>query len=302
ITAVCTDTRAMKPDSLFVALKGETFDGHKFLATAAQGGALAAIVSDVPSDVHEDLHLLIVADTRAALGKLAAHVRKGLRAKVVAVAGSNGKTSTKHLIDAALKAKLKGSFSPKSFNNDIGVPLTIFAADERDDYLILELGTNHPGEISTLTKIAQPDVAVLTNCSAEHLEFLGDIPAVRRENACVVEGLNPKGLLIVNGDDPDLVGSVSKYTGKKVTFGFKETNDLFASHIECDEQGVRFKMNGRLAVSVPLLGRHTVANSLAAIAVAKRFLLPEEAIVEGLSVAKGPEMRLQLDKIDGVTL
>jgi UDP-N-acetylmuramoyl-tripeptide--D-alanyl-D-alanine ligase len=302
ITAVCTDTRAMKPDSLFVALKGETFDGHKFLATAAAGGAVAAIVSDVPADAPEELHLLIVSDTRIALGKLAAHVRKGLRAKVVAVAGSNGKTSTKHLIDAALRVKLKGSFSPKSFNNDIGVPLTIFAADERDDYLVLELGTNHPGEISNLTKIAQPDVAVLTNCSAEHLEFLGDIPSVRRENACVVEGLSAKGLLVINGDDPDLLTAVSKYTGKKVTFGFNQTNDLFATNIQCDEQGVRFKMNGRVAVSVPLLGRHTVANSLAAIAVAKRFLLPEEAIVAGLSVAKGPEMRLQLDKIDGITL
>jgi UDP-N-acetylmuramoyl-tripeptide--D-alanyl-D-alanine ligase len=302
IAAICTDTRHMKPESLFVAIKGDNFDAHTMLGSAAKGGAIAAIVSEIPSDAPEGLRLIVVPDTRIALGKLAALVRQSLRAKVVAVAGSNGKTSTKYIIDSVLSVKLKGSCSPKSFNNDIGVPLTIFAADEKDDYLVLEIGTNHPGEISNLTKIAQPDIAVLTNCSAEHLEFLGDIPGVRRENAAIVEKLNPKGLLVVNGDDPELVAAVSQYTGKKITFGFNPTNDLFPTDIECDDQGVRFKMNGRLAVSVPLLGRHTIANSLAAIAVARKFLLPEETIVEGLAVARGPEMRLQLEQFNNITL
>jgi UDP-N-acetylmuramoyl-tripeptide--D-alanyl-D-alanine ligase len=303
VTAVCTDTRQMARESLFVALRGERFDGHKFLDTAAAAGAIAAVVSEVPAAAPEGLRLVVVPDTRAALGKLAKTVRMGLRAKVVAVAGSNGKTSTKHLVDAVLRVKLKGSFSPKSFNNDIGVPLTIFPADERQDYLVLELGTNHPGEIGNLTRIAQPDVAVITNCGEEHLEFLGDVTGVRRENASVVEGLHPKGALIVNGDDPALLSAVAGYKGKRITFGFNETNDLFATDVECDASGTRFKLNGRAPVFVPLLGRHTAVNALAAIAVGKRFRLSDEEILAGLVVAQGPEMRLQLQQTPaGITL
>jgi UDP-N-acetylmuramoyl-tripeptide--D-alanyl-D-alanine ligase len=248
------------------------------------------------------MRLVVVPDTRVALGKLAKTVRMGLRSKVIAVAGSNGKTSTKHLIDAVLRTKLKGSFSPKSFNNDIGVPLTIFPADDRQDYLVLELGTNHPGEIANLTKIAQPDIAVITNCGEEHLEFLGDVAGVRRENASVTEGLSAKGLLVVNGDDPELLAAVSDYKGKRVTFGFKETNDLFATDVQCDGGGTRFKLNGRTPIFVPLLGRHTAANALAAIAVGKRLRLSDEEIAEGLAIAKGPEMRLQLQQVGGITL
>jgi UDP-N-acetylmuramoyl-tripeptide--D-alanyl-D-alanine ligase len=302
LSAVCTDTRAMKADSLFVALKGENFDGHQFLDVAAAGGAIAAVVSDVPESPPKHLRLLVVADTRVAFGKLAKQVRSTLRAKVVAVAGSNGKTSTKYLIDAVLGAKLKGSMSPKSFNNDIGVPLTIFAAEENHDYLVLELGTNHIGEISNLTKIAQPDIAVITNCTAEHLEFLGSLAGVRFENSSIIEGLNPKGSLIVNGDDPALLSAVAKFHGQKITIGFKETNDLFAADVVCDATGVRFKLNGRLAVFVPMLGKHTAANALAAIAVGKRFRMTDEEIISGLANAHGPEMRLQLDDLNGVSL
>lgn len=300
VSAVCTDTRKMKLNSLFVAIIGEKYDPHDFLNQAT--GATAAVVSRIPSDAPKGVPLLVVSDTRVALGKLAALSRKELRAKVVAVAGSNGKTSTKYLIDSVLSSKLKGSCSPKSFNNDIGVPVTIFDAGEKDDYLVLELGTNHPGEIRNLTKIAQPDVAVITNCGEEHLEFLGDVAGVRRENASIIECLNPKGLLIVNGDDADLVAAVADYRGKKITFGFKKTNDLFATNIVCDQSGVRFKMNGRLDVFVPLLGKHTVLNSLAAIAVAKKFLLEEEEIVAALAKARGPEMRLQLEQVNGITV
>jgi UDP-N-acetylmuramoyl-tripeptide--D-alanyl-D-alanine ligase len=302
VTAVCTDTRQMQGESLFVALKGDQFDGHAFLERAAAAGAIAAVVSEVPQAPPEGMRLVVVPDTRIALGKLAKTVRMGLRSKVIAVAGSNGKTSTKHLIDAVLRTKLKGSFSPKSFNNDIGVPLTIFPADDRQDYLVLELGTNHPGEIANLTKIAQPDIAVITNCGEEHLEFLGDVAGVRRENASVIEGLNPKGLLIVNGDDPELLAAVGDYKGKRITFGFNQTNDLFATDIQCDAAGTRFKLNGRTPIFVPLLGRHTAANALAAIAVGKRLRLGDEEIAAGLAVAQGPEMRLQLQQIGGITL
>lgn len=303
IAAVCTDTRSMEPNSLFIALRGENFDGHRFLTQAAAKGAVAALVEEVPADCPAELHLIQVADTRKAMGKLARFVRQQMQAKVVAVAGSNGKTSTKNLIHSALVGRLRGSISPKSYNNDIGVPLAIFPADPTQDYLVLEMGTNHPGEIRVLTDMALPDIAVITNCGPEHLEFLGDLIGVRRENASIIHGLNPKGLLIINGDDRDLVEATSGYPGKRITFGFNETNDLFATDVECNESGVRFRLNnGRKQVFVPLLGRHTALNALAAIAVARRLGLSEDEIIENLSSAKGPEMRLQLDKTNGVTV
>src|SRR5262249_25561184 len=162
-------------------IKGDAHDGHQHLPQAAAGGAIAALVSDVPDNAPPNITLIHVPDTRAAMGKLATYVRQQMRSKVIGVAGSNGKTSTKHLIQAALGGKLGGSISPKSFNNDIGVPLTIFPADPNQDYLVLEMGTNHHGEILKLTTMAEPDIAVITNVGAEHLEFLGDLMGVRRE-------------------------------------------------------------------------------------------------------------------------
>jgi UDP-N-acetylmuramoyl-tripeptide--D-alanyl-D-alanine ligase len=304
ISAVCTDTRKrIPPGALFVCIRGERFDAHGFLPQAAAQGAIAAIVSEPPSHRLPNLHLIQVADARAALGKLATHVRRHLRAKVIGVAGSNGKTSTKHLIGNVLGTRLTGTMSPKSFNNDIGVPLTVFASDPADDFLVLELGTNHPGEIRCLANMALPDIGVITNCGAEHLEFLGDLMGVRQENACLIEGLPGNGRLVVNGDDEELLRAIERYPKKRtVTFGFKKENDLYATEVTCDNSGVRFSLNGRLPVFVPLLGRHTACNSLAAIAVGRRLGLSEEQIVEGLAHASGPEMRLELQEVGGITL
>lgn len=302
IHAVCTDSRRIERESIYVALRGERFDGHEFLAEARKRGAIAAVIEREPAERPEGMHLLQVPDTYTALGRIARLVRKSMVCRVVAVAGSNGKTGTKLLIDAALNLRLRGSVSPKSFNNNVGVPMTMFAADPVQDYLVLEMGTNHHGEILPLTEMAQPDVAVITNCGAEHLEGLDDLMGVRRENAMIVEGLNPKGLLIVNGDDKDLLAAVSTWRGAKLTFGFDESNDLYAADVRCDETGVRFQLNGRSEVHVPLLGRHTACNALAAIAVARRLAVPEEIIFHGLSHAHGPDMRLQLQRCVDVTL
>lgn len=303
ISAVCTDTRRMDKSSLFIALRGDKHDAHDFIPQAAAGGAIAALVDHPPATILPNVHLIQVPDTRRAMGKLASRVRQDLIGKVVAVAGSNGKTSTKHLIDSALCNKLRGSISPKSFNNDIGVPLSIFPADPRQDYLVLELGTNNPGEIAALTEIAQPDIAVITNVGAEHLEGLGDLRGVRQEEASVIKGLSPDGMLVVNGDDRDLLEAVAPYPGQRVTFGFGTHNDLFGADIRCDEGGVRFRLNNsRREYFVPLLGRHTACNALAAIAVARKLGLHEDEIVESLSHAHGPEMRLQLKKANGLTI
>lgn len=304
IAAICTDTRRLEKGCLFVALRGDKFDAHRFLRDAAGAGAIAALVDHVPAETLPNVHLIHVPDTRVALGKLARYVRQQMMSKVIAVGGSNGKTSTKNLIDAALRGKLRGSISPKSFNNDIGVPLTIFPADPTQDYLVLEMGTNHHGEIKILSDMALPDIAVITNCSAEHLEGLDDLAGVRREEASIISGLNKKGLLVVNGDDDELLTLANAYPGKRITFGFKSTNDLSATEVRCDEKGVSFLLNNnpRRRIFIPILGKHTATNALAAIAVARRMGLNEEMVIESLSQANGPEMRLQLQRIGQLTL
>jgi UDP-N-acetylmuramoyl-tripeptide--D-alanyl-D-alanine ligase len=306
IAAVSIDSRLIPKSSLFVAIKGERHDGHNFLADVADAGAIAAVVEKAPANPPRNLHLIQVADTRVALGKIATQVRKQFRAKVIGVAGSNGKTSTKHLINAALCGKLHGTYSPKSFNNEIGVPLTILPADPQQDYVVIEMGTNNPGEIHSLTMMALPDIAVITNCSAEHLQGLGDLMGVKRENASVVEGLDPKnGLLIVNGDDPELLKVLDElWKGRKLTFGFGKQNDLFATDVQTDDKGVRFTLNGKAKSQffVPMLGRHSASNALAAIAVGRRLGLTEDDIKAGLANASSPDMRLQLQPTGGVTV
>lgn len=303
ITAICTDTRRMEKSSLFIALRGDNFNGNNFIPQAAAGGAIAALVEELPDVSLPNVHLIKVDNTRIALGKLARHVRKTLKSKVIGVAGSNGKTSTKHLIHAALSGKLNGSISPKSFNNDIGVPLTIFPADPTQDYLVLEMGTNHHGEIKVLTDMALPDIAVITNVGAEHLEGLDDLMGVRRENAMIVSGLNPRGCLVVNGDDAELLTAVSHYEGNRVTFGFGEHNDLFATDVTWDHAGTTFYLNGsRRQVFVPMIGRHTAANALAAIAVARRMGVSEDQAIADLAVARGPDMRMERQEVGEMTV
>ena len=303
IAAVCTDTRKMAARCLFIALRGDHFDAHDFLDQAHASGAAAALVDHAPANPPAGLRLLRVPDTRAAMGVLARRVRQEFRGKVIAVAGSNGKTGTKHLIHSALRETLRGTMSPRSFNNDIGVPLAIFPADPADDYLVLELGTNHPGEIRNLTHVALPDIAIITNCSVEHLEGLGNLDGVRRENASLIEGLQSDGTLLINGDDPALTEAVSGFRGDCLTFGFCETNDLWASNATCSWNGTHFTIQpGGIEAFVPLLGHHVAANALAAVALARRLGLSDRQIVQNLAKSTGPEMRLQPIEAAGVRI
>jgi UDP-N-acetylmuramoyl-tripeptide--D-alanyl-D-alanine ligase len=302
IPAVCTDTRALTPNSLFIALRGEKFDGHDFLARAATTCAVAMV--DRPVAVAPPgLRLLQVPDTRAAMGKLARYVRQKFKGKVIAVAGSNGKTGSKNLIHSALHNHRRGSISPRSFNNDIGVPLAIFPANPDDDYLVLELGTNHPGEIRTLANIAMPDIAVITNCSAEHLEGLGDIDGVRKENATIIESIKPEGILVVNGDDPALLKAVGNFPGQKIRFGLGKSNDLSATDIHCNWSGTRYCLRpGNIKVALPLIGAHNAVNSLVAVAIARLLGLDDEQIAQSLAGAIGPDMRLQPIEAKGIRI
>lgn len=305
ITGLSADSRTLKPGEVFLALRGERFDGHHFLDKAIEAGAALLIIDDpasAPKKPPEGVGVIKVPDCLAALGRLAGAYRRTLEStRVIAVTGSNGKTTTTRLIHAALSTRLRGATSPKSFNNEIGVPLTILSARPGDQYLVCEAGTNAPGELAALGAIIEPDIVVITSIGAAHLEGLGDIEDVAVEKASLLSYLRPGGLAVVTADT-DLLDDHLKPAPNVVRFGVSEDADLRLTSCEpivseTGRRGVRFVVNGHATFEMPIPGEHNALNALAAIAVGRRLGLDEPTIAEGLRTATAPEMRLQIRRI-----
>jgi len=315
VAGLSTDSRTIRPGQAFLALRGERYDGHAYLRDAVRAGSPLLIIDTPgaiphggflgPDGAPAPVGIIRVADTSRALLRLAAAYRKTLDTiRVIAVAGSAGKTTTTRLIHALLSSRLRGSHSPKSFNNAVGVPLTLLSAGPSDQYLICEVGTNAPGEIAALGQIVEPDVAVITSIGREHLEGLGSVEGVVREEAAILSYLRPGGLAVATADAPGLAEHL-KCCPNAVTFGRAQDADLRLTSVEhiTDASGqtcVRFVVNGRTMYTAPLLGEHNALNALAAIAVARRFGIPEEQIAAALAAARGPEMRMQRLSIGGI--
>lgn len=314
IAGVSTDSRAVAEGQVFFALHGESFDGHAFLAQAAEAGAAVLVVDreDVVLPAANagprgrGVAVIRVADTRRALGKLAQAYRRSLgNTKVIAVCGSNGKTTTVRILDAVLSQRLRGTASKKSFNNDIGVPITIFSAKPGDQYLICEVGTNAPGEIAALGDIVEPDIAVITSIGREHLEKLISVQGVAREESAILSFVRAGGLGVIPGDSPELsalVGTAERIGGAALLrFGRGDGCDLRLTGCEGGEvdgrASVRFTVNARQTFEVALEGEHNASNSLAAIGVARRLGVDDDAIRAGLLNVQAPEMRWQRQRV-----
>jgi len=300
---VSIDSRSILPGQVFLALAGERFDGHKFVAEVAAAGAAAILVQhDVPGAAELPVPVIRVESTRKSLLRLAAAYRKTLReTKVIAVCGSNGKSTTVRLIETTLAAKLRGTASKKSHNNDIGVPLTILSAKATDQYLICEVGTNHPGEIATLGSVVEPDIAVITSIGREHLEFFGDIAGVAREEASILPCIRAGGLAVVTADAPELM-PLLKPAPSVIRFGLAPQAELRLTAFEYiwDAAGnpvAWFSCSDRLNLHMALPGRHNACNALAAVAVGRRLGLDDATIAGALATARGPEMRWQAERI-----
>lgn len=307
ITGLSTDSRAIKPGQVFLALRGERFDGHAFLADAVAAGSPVLIVEDeavVPKDGFEPaVGVMKVADTGKALLKIAAAYRKSLnKTKVVAVCGSNGKTTTTNLIGHILNScGLRGSTSKKSFNNSIGVPLTILAAQPSDQYLVCEVGTNAPGEIAQLAEVVCPDIAVIVSIGREHLERLGDLAGVAREEAAVLKHVTPGGCAVINADCPELAEHLKK-APPQILFGRSPQAQFRLGAVrhlvQADGRvGLEMTINDRQTARLGLMGEHNAVNALAALAVARRLGIDESRAIAALATAAGPEMRLQMSLI-----
>ncbi len=313
IDGVSTDTRSLRPGQAFIALKGPRFNGHDYLRAAAVAGSPLLIV-DEPSRVPTDLAcspnapaILRVPDALGALGRLGAAYRKTLaNTRVIAVCGSNGKTTTTRLIHSVLSTRLRGTASAKSFNNEIGVPLTVLGASPADQYLVCEVGTNAPGEVAKLGRIAQPDIAVITSIGRAHIEFFDSVAAVAREDASIFADLAPGGVAIVPAAEPHLADFL-KPVPNVLTFGEDASADLRCSSVEHTRlpdgrTGLRFVVNDRQAFVVPLLGAHNALNAMAAVAVARRLGLDDASIARGLEIASPADMRLNRRSLGGLDL
>jgi UDP-N-acetylmuramoyl-tripeptide--D-alanyl-D-alanine ligase len=305
IAGLSTDSRTLKPGQVFLALKGERFDGHDKLAEAARAGSPLAIVDRAAlPEPPAGLGLMRVADARRALLRIAAAYRRTLEGtKVVAVAGSNGKTTTVRMIDAVLSQGWRGTASVKSFNNDIGVPMTVLAARPGDGYLVCEIGTNSPGEIGRLAEVVQPDVAVITSIGREHLEKLGSIEGVAREESHVLESVRRGGAGVYHADAPhlgEIIAALPNAPAAMIGFGESEAATVRVVSATEAWEGVAFTLNDRTSFRTGLLGKHNAVNAAAVVAVGRRLGLDDARIAAGLAMVRGPEMRLERLEIGGV--
>ncbi len=302
IRRISTDSRTIRPEDLFIALGGKKFDGHSFVETAVKNGAAAALVSrpvEGPG-VPEDFPLLHVKDTVAALGDIARYYLSHMSAKVVAVAGSNGKTTTKEMIAHILSRDRKVVRSPKSFNNAIGLPLTVLSIEEDTDFAVLEMGTSAPREIANLCAIAPPQIGVVTSISEEHLEGLIDMPGVARANGELLDALTENNFAVLNTDNKWIAQLMRRCKARIVSFGVYSDANVRGSDILTDLDSISFTLQGRHSVEIPILGAWNVFNALAAAAVANLEGVELEEVATRLKDFRLPPMRMEPAKLRGM--
>ncbi len=290
-----TDSRNIHPGELFIAIRGERFDGHDFTETAQARGAVAALVQ---KQVSVELPQLVVNDTRVAMGKLAQHWRSEFRIPLVAVTGSNGKTTVKEMLTSILQIKAPVLATRGNLNNDIGVPLTLFGLGNEHAYAVIEMGANHHGEIAWLTRIARPTVAVITQCAPAHLEGFGSVEGVARAKSEIYEGLDENGIAVINADD-DYAQLWREKIGNQrhISFGLRAVADVTANRIMPASSGQNsFTLKtpaGSIQVELHLLGNHNVMNALAAASCAIALGIELHVIKEGLERMKPVKGRLE---------
>lgn len=302
-SAISTDSRRLQPGELFVALQGPTFDGHDFVAMARQRQACGALVSRL---LAIDLPQIRVADTRLALGQLAAAWRERFfNGPLLALTGSNGKTTVKEMLTAILGGRGKVLATSGNLNNDIGMPLTLLRLKEEHDYAVIEMGANHAGEIAYLTALARPDVAIVNNAAPAHLEGFGDLDGVAWAKGEIFQGLGPAGIAIINRDDPyaDCWRGLAK--GRRIIdFGLdpraKVSGEVLSDSPNCFRLSVADRA---VEIALPLPGRHNVGNALAAAAASLAVGATLDDIRRGLEGVRAVTGRLQsLPGLHGATL
>jgi UDP-N-acetylmuramoyl-tripeptide--D-alanyl-D-alanine ligase len=301
---VSTDTRSIAPGHCFVALAGDRYDGHDYIADALARGAVGLVVSRaVPRTVlTSDVFIVRVKDTFEALQRLATDHRLQSAAKVVGITGSCGKTTTKEMLGQVLSAAMHTVRSPKSFNNRIGVPLTLFLIQPETRAAIVEIGSSGAGEVERLGTIAQPDIAIVTNVAEAHLSGLGSLGGVAREKSRLVASLRPEGLAILNGDDEACRAMVNETAARSLLVRLDREADWFATDARFHGLGTTFLLQGERPVTLPMLGTHSVYNALMTIAAAVAIGMELDAVLEALCRLPPASRRLEPKVVGRITI
>jgi UDP-N-acetylmuramoyl-tripeptide--D-alanyl-D-alanine ligase len=303
VSKISTDSRTIKTGELFVALHGENFEGHDFVEAIAKAGATGALVDlNWTGSVPNDFALLRTADTLQAYQMLAANYRRLLALKVIAITGSNGKTSTKDFAASVLARRFRVTKTEGNFNNHVGLPRTILEATSKDEIAVWEIGMNHPGEIAALSKIAMPDAAIITNIGVAHIEFMGSREAIATEKGALAQAIEPQGTVILNADDSFSEGIAAR-TRAKVVFAGTTGGTVRAIEIRQSAEGSEFTIvegAHRCRAQLPVAGSHMVQNALLAVAAGRAFGLSIEECAAGLASAPLTKARLQIKEIGGV--
>ncbi len=303
IDKISTDSRTLKRGELFVALRGENFDGHKFVAAADKAGAAGVIVDlGWSGKASEGVAIIRVEDTLQAYQNLAANYRKSLPLRVLAITGSNGKTSTKDFAAAVLGRRFHVTKTEANFNNHVGLPRTMLEATSQDEVAVWEIGMNHPGEVATLAKLAAPDAAIITNIGIAHIEFMGSRDAIAVEKGALAEAIGPQGSVILNADDP-FTKEIAARTRAKVIFAGTTAGTIRAGEITQSSDGSDFTIHEGAhccRAQLPVPGLHMVQNAMLAVAAGRVFGLSLEESAAGLAAAPLTKARLQIKEIHGV--
>jgi UDP-N-acetylmuramoyl-tripeptide--D-alanyl-D-alanine ligase len=307
IGPISIDSRAVRAGDLFIAIRGDRFDGHAFVADALGRGAIGAVVHDAPGGAGGPALVIQVDDTTRALQAIARDVRRRSGARVVAITGSAGKTTTKEVAAEFLSARYSVFRNKGNFNNHIGLPLSLLELRSRPEVAVVELGMNHPGEIRTLVGLAEPDVRVWTNVGDAHLGFFPSVDAIADAKAEVLEQARPSDVLVANADDPRIRPRLRAFAGRVVTFGTAADADIRASAVEARGlDGTAADVQtpaGRARIHTPLLGLGNLSNVLAATAVALQFDVPLDEITARAATVRPAHHRGELLRLPGgVTL
>jgi len=280
IRRVAIDSRKIRRRDAFWALPGPRFDGHDFVQDAREQGAVVCVVESgrkLPAGIPS----VVVENTRAALQQFAAWYRTRLDTMVIAVTGSVGKTTTRHMVHATLSKSFRGAESPENYNNEIGVPLSLLCLESKHEFGVLEIGASHVGEVAQLASLAQPEVGIVTAVSPAHLEGFGSIENIARAKRELIEAVADTGFAVINGDDERVLGMADGAPCRIVTVGERVHNELVARRIEVANDGLRFQVD-RSRFQVPVPGRHHLTSAIIAVAIGREIGMSDDDIAAGL--------------------
>jgi UDP-N-acetylmuramoyl-tripeptide--D-alanyl-D-alanine ligase len=310
VTGVSTDTRTIKPGDLFVPIKGENFEGHNFLADAIANGASGVLIAEGREKLEnctQKYFAIQVPDTKRALGDLAKVYRTQFDLPLIAITGSNGKTTVKEMLASILSQRYTVLKNEGNLNNEIGLPLTLFQLEKQHQIAVVELGMSALGEIRRLAEISQPSIGIVTNVAEAHLEFFKSLDEIAMAKSELVESLNENHTVVLNADDERVMRFKNLTKAKVITFGIQHPADFQATAISFNQLklGLEFELitpKGSLKVFIPIIGTHQVYNALAAAAAVWSITPDVNLIVQGLAKAKPSKMRMELIKVGGITI